>query len=520
MWIDLEKEGKYGSWGLCVFILLMAVLMVGRYAFADAGGSQKPLAGKVICIDAADAWDNSGGKPHDLADHEAQINWAVGMRLRSVLEQEYGAKVVMTKKTMSEIVPLKKRADYWNRQQADLVIRLSCDSESTGKKRGAAVYYPSKEGWTTEWISGPSEEVQILSELLAVKLSEALKPLSGDLPNLGAKTDAQTPEGEIQGALTASIYSKIPIATVAMCYWTNGEDLDYVGLSDNQRLMARQLAVGLADYLVGERKDADLRRIAAKFGLNKYAVYFEELRGGAHLGVNEHKTKTDPFHDGRVEGALYPASIMKLFLAFVVEDAISKGEIKPELLIEDSILNRKTEVKSLLRAMMVDSDNDAFNMLLRHLGVDWVNDRLAMHGIKVTRIYGEVVPSGSADYVKAAERNVSVYGYDRFGGNSTADEIGYVLGLIYNRKENEKAFSDLYALMQQCRTGENRIKAVVHNAKLAHKSGTSSTEGVYSDAGIIEKNGKAYIVVVLTEGTTEPKGEAFIRAVVGFLGED
>lgn len=494
-----------------------------------------PLEGKVICIDPGHPSEVSAGSGKQNGTTEVLMNWEVALKLKKTLEEKYGATVVMTKSKISEKVTNKRRAEIANEAKADVAIRLHCDSETSGKKRGIAVFYPDKQGTVKNGTKGPSKVVIKESALIAQAIGKEFELIKKELPNNGVKTDADTYIGSQQGALTGSIYSQVPVALIEMVFLSNAKDAEFIKKGINQQRLADIFAKGISTYLnkaielkTAKQTNAEMPKeikldqaienIAKKHGLKQYGIYAKSLKDGSYIGVNEDLTRKDKAHNNRLEASFYGASIIKLFEAYVVSDMLSKGELKIEKPILDSLTNKTFNWQTMLKRMIIVSDNDAFNVILREVGIKTINERLVKLGIIDTKIYAELLPTGSMDYQKTQKRNQQIYGYDRRGGNLTAKEVGYVLEQIYIRKAKEPYMNELHQMLLDCTTGENRIKkGIAKSTTVAHKTGSASQEGVYSDAGIVYKKDAPFILVILTEGTTQSKGESFISEVTNLI---
>lgn len=499
---------------LCVFIVLMIFVVVGTGNANCENNTVNTLKNKVICLNIDSCTDFNVKVVSQGGLNAMNVNWEVGLLIKKKLEQEYGAQVILVRGSVNDTVGIEQMVKIANKAHCDALVQLQCGNEKLEKKNRISVYYSDPEVKSYEKKDHSIVELEFLSGLLSNELYESVKLLAQN-KNWEISIDRNLKVSKDYEATINTLDNKVPVALIEF----NNLNSKQMGQNGNKELLADSLTAGIVKYFTGERTAGQIAHIASQLGVSKFSVYYKELGSDeAILGVNDQLTRKDPLHNGRVEGAFYPASVIKLFMAFIVEDAISRKEIKSDLVITDQLLNRKADLKTLLRRMMIDSDNDSFNILLRYFGVKWVNERLERLDVNITRVYGELLPTASGDYNKTAKRNELVYGYMRRGGNSTAREIGFVLQKIYERRVKEKEFMDLYNLMLQCKTGENRIKAVLSNAKLAHKTGSSSKEGVYSDVGIITVNGKAYVLVILTEGTSQNKGEAFIRLVTNYLG--
>ena len=71
--------------------------------------------------------------------------------------------------------------------------------------------------------------------------------LRGHLKDGGVRGDSRTLVGSRQGALTGSIYSRIPAVLVEMVTLSNARDAGFIKRDDGQKLMARAIADGVAN---------------------------------------------------------------------------------------------------------------------------------------------------------------------------------------------------------------------------------------------------------------------------------
>ena len=69
--------------------------------------------------------------------------------------------------------------------------------------------------------------------------------LRGFLPSIGLKTDLQTAVGSHQGALTGSIFSKVPTILVEMVVITNPKDEDWILSKEGMSKMVEALNDGV-----------------------------------------------------------------------------------------------------------------------------------------------------------------------------------------------------------------------------------------------------------------------------------
>lgn len=230
-------------------LALIAVLMQGACTPAPVTRSPapllRPLAGAVVVVDPGHPSENGHGATSRRGTVESHITLAVGNRLRELL-LERGATVVMTRTGLNEVVSNRERAEIANRAAANLLIRLHCDSRAAA---GTATYYPDRKG-TVDGFTGPSDEIIARSGVLARLFHPAM--VAGMGPgwgNIGVLGDSRTDVGSRQGALTGSIYSRVPAITVEMVSLANDADDRFISTPDGQNRMARALLAGIEAYL-------------------------------------------------------------------------------------------------------------------------------------------------------------------------------------------------------------------------------------------------------------------------------
>jgi N-acetylmuramoyl-L-alanine amidase len=229
---------------LLLFLLLAGLILAAQPT--QAADAAKPLQGVVICIDPGHTSETSAGTASkDGKLTERHVNWIEALRLRTLLTQA-GATVVMTKAREGEVVTNRRRAEIANAAHAVLLLRLHCDS---GPQSGFATFYPDRQG-TRFGVTGPSTEIIARSRQAArVFHPAAIAVLQGELSDLGIKGDSATFIGGKQGALTGSIFARVPALTVEMCVLTNTHDYVLMRTAHGQDLMAQALFAGVRAYV-------------------------------------------------------------------------------------------------------------------------------------------------------------------------------------------------------------------------------------------------------------------------------
>ncbi|MCC7435656.1 MAG: N-acetylmuramoyl-L-alanine amidase [Methanoregulaceae archaeon] len=198
------------------------------------------LAPPVICIDPGHPSENGVGTRGKVLT-ELEVCWQVAVKLKGKLQSD-GYTVVMTKPSMREKVTNKRRAEIANKAGAALMLRLHCDA---GTGRGFASYYPDRAGKVGK-VSGPPKFVLDSSKRAAAPFhAAAVAVLKGHLPNAGLKTDRQTMIGGKQGALTGSIYARVPTVLVEMCVLQSAKDEAFMRSKQGYEIMAEALRAGV-----------------------------------------------------------------------------------------------------------------------------------------------------------------------------------------------------------------------------------------------------------------------------------
>jgi N-acetylmuramoyl-L-alanine amidase len=217
--------------------ILSLIVLAGLLACTNP---QRVIAAPiVICIDPghpSEAGRGTAGK-HIT---EIQAAWLVANRMRGILISK-GIQVVMTKTSEQQFVTNRARADFANNAHAALMVRLHCDG-GNGIGSGFAVYAPDRQG-TADGVVGPSAAVIARSQSASkVFYSTMVADLSGQLSARGLHSDTATRIGAKQGALTGSVFAKVPVVLIEMCVLTNPSDEAFISSNKGQDEMAAALA--------------------------------------------------------------------------------------------------------------------------------------------------------------------------------------------------------------------------------------------------------------------------------------
>jgi beta-lactamase class A len=140
-----------------------------------------------------------------------------------------------------------------------------------------------------------------------------------------------------------------------------------------------------------------------------------------------------------------------------------------------------------LRAMIVQSDNDAANRLLEALSAKAVNANLQALGLIGTRL-------------------VNPFGLARATGNpanvTTPGDMSRLMEMLANEQVvSPQASREMRGLLLQSQDGSKLRRGLPADARVAHKSGWY--DGVANDVGIISQGQSVYVLGVFTEGIAD-----------------
>lgn len=220
-------------------IIIGGLLLLAAFANAQ-------LEGKVICIDPGHPSEVGRGTQGKRLT-ELGVAWKMALAVKSRLEK-MGAKVILTKNAENTFVRNRERAEIANRANADFMLRLHCDAAAGS---GFASFYPTQQG-KAEGVTGPAPGLLKLMKPIAERFHAAFaQGMKGKLPNLGLKSDLKTAVGGKQGALTGSVFSKVPVVLVELVVLTNPKDEAFIASQEGQDAFADALAKGVAAAVKG-----------------------------------------------------------------------------------------------------------------------------------------------------------------------------------------------------------------------------------------------------------------------------
>jgi N-acetylmuramoyl-L-alanine amidase len=238
---------------LIVFLMcdLLGHLSATGRPSESTDGSGKAVPNFCLCIDPGHPSEKNDGLGLTNGLREVSVNWEIALLLQHELEND-GVTIVLTKGSEEEFVTNEKRAAIANERHANLFLRLHADA---GNSTGFTIYSPRKEGFV-RGTTGPPQDVirssAAAAELFHRAFADALRE---KLRDNGIHGDEDSFIGARQGALTGSIFSKVPTVLVEMVFLTNPKDAEWIKQPENRMFMAKALAAGVRAVRSGHKEN-------------------------------------------------------------------------------------------------------------------------------------------------------------------------------------------------------------------------------------------------------------------------
>ncbi len=238
-----------------------------------------------------------------------------------------------------------------------------------------------------------------------------------------------------------------------------------------------------------------------KLSIEQIETYFTKLPAGVTVTMAVESMEGKPYFSYRADERVPSASVIKIPILIALMEKVKSGAINLNeihtLTNADKVggagdLMNVAEGKQLIireiaQEMIRTSDNTATNILIRKVGMNFVNQNLAELGITKTRLNRammdtEAVKQGRENYVNVLEINA-------------------LLRLIYNQKIATPILCDaMFAMLKNCEDDTTIPRNLPKNLKIAHKTGTLSY--VRGDAGIVFTD-TPFVISIFVEGFRE-----------------
>jgi len=210
-----------------------------------------------VVIDAGHGGHDTGTiGPGGYTEKELVLD--VARRLKTLIETELGAEVVMTR-TDDSFIPLESRTVIANQQQADLFISIHANSSQVRSVHGVETYYlnftSSREALETASRENAASERQIheLQDLvkkimLRDKLDESRELAEHIEQALAARKGSGVDRGVKQAPFVVLIGANMPSILAEICFISNPQDEKSVRKPDGRQAIADSLFEGVKSY--------------------------------------------------------------------------------------------------------------------------------------------------------------------------------------------------------------------------------------------------------------------------------
>jgi len=210
-----------------------------------------------VVIDAGHGGHDTGTiGPGGYTEKELVLD--VATRLKTLIETEMGAEVVMTRSDDS-FIPLESRTAIANQQQADLFISIHANSSQVRTVHGVETYYlnvtSSREGLETASRENASSERSIheLQDLvkqimLRDKVDESRELAEHIEHALAARKGSGVDRGVKQAPFVVLIGANMPSILAEVCFISNPQDEKSVKKPDGRQAIAESLFEGVKSY--------------------------------------------------------------------------------------------------------------------------------------------------------------------------------------------------------------------------------------------------------------------------------
>ena len=171
--------------------------------------------------------DTSGSVGLISKKNEYEIAMDITLKLKEILEKD-GYTVVLTKDNVETPLSSIERAEVGNRENANLMIRIHCDSFSNSNAKGSSMLVPNQRGYITKEISEKSIEY-------GKNIIEEYTKKTG-LNNRGL---------QYRSDLTGFNWSKIPVVLLELGFISNPEEDKFLSSEENISTIAEGIKNGI-----------------------------------------------------------------------------------------------------------------------------------------------------------------------------------------------------------------------------------------------------------------------------------
>ncbi len=174
--------------------------------------------------------DPGGAEGISTKTPEYIVAMSVSKKLKTLLEQ-HNVTVIMTKTQDSESPGNIERAEVGNNNNADLAIRIHCDSADSQSARGTSMLIPAPIGY--------AKDISAISKVYGKTILQDLVSTVG-MPDRGVVERSD---------LTGFNWSKVPVVLVEMGFMSNEKEDQLLNEDSYQEKLAEGLSKGILESL-------------------------------------------------------------------------------------------------------------------------------------------------------------------------------------------------------------------------------------------------------------------------------
>lgn len=389
---------------------------------------------------------------------EYELNLAVALKLQELLERR-GYRVVMTRTDNDVNLSNRARAELAAREGGDIFVRIHANGSEDPAAHGAMTICMTPD---SPFNASLYPQSHALSEAVLDCLTEAT----------GCARERVWETTTMAGIN----WSTIPVTIVEMGYMTNEQE-DYLLADDDYR---GKIALGIADgidrYFAWQAEqlsaapatDEALQQLLSEFVSGRgdtWDIYAASLTSGASASASVNLP---------ADGCMVSASLIKLFIAGAVYQAIDQGALRYE------------EASGSIRSMITASDNSAANRLVQLLGA---GDAAA--GMERVNTFAQSI---GCTHTRQNRLMLESNGLENY---TSATDCATALCMIYAGTYVCQRWSEelLQLLLQQ--TVNNRLpQGVPSGTAIAHKTGDLQNLSC-GDVGIVYGPSGAYLLCII-----------------------
>ena len=403
---------------------------------------------------------------------EYEVNLQVSLLLQKELEKR-GYRVVMTRTDNDTAISNKERAELATTENADITVRIHCNSDNSASAAGALTMAPTS---ANQYLSA---EVIEKSNTLAACIINHYSTATG-LANRGVISSDN---------MTGTNWSTVPVAILEMGFMSNQSDDAYLADSANYPVIVSGIADGIDEYfsIVAPESSAVGTHLSSLTEKLEKDFVTAKKNAGENWAIAVMDLNTGNYSTIRADETMQSAGLIKGF----VMGAVYEKLVFPDNSAQPSGDYEKT-LKPLLTNMIAANDDPAASELVKLLGggdfakgAAVVNQFCKDHGYSSTHLGREFQASNDQD--------------DNY---TSASDCCRLLSEIYKKTlVNETASSEMLALLkgqtQRTKLPAGLPQGVESGNMAGFVTAEQKTGMIENDMAIVLDGAHPYVICVL-----------------------